>query len=228
MDHLWSPWRLDYVTGKTPKGTSGCIFCDAIAGGHQSDLVVHRGPTCFVILNLYPYNNGHLMVVPNRHLARLSEATAEELHELIELTQLEEARKRKQRLEDEWKPKSAEHAALRAYLTDEWGRATTREEFDAAIPVLKEKVQALAKLDDRLGLRLAATVIEGGYVRIGDLLTGLDNELSQDRDEILKLQRTTAALRKVEELTRDELKRVDVPPKPDEKKQDEKKPEEKK
>jgi len=87
MDHLWSPWRLDYVTGKTPKGSSGCIFCDAIAGGHQSDLVVFRGPTCFVILNLYPYNNGHLMVVPNRHLASLSEATPEELHELIELTQ---------------------------------------------------------------------------------------------------------------------------------------------
>ena len=87
MDHLWSPWRLDYVTGKTPKGSSGCIFCDAIAGGHQSDLVVFRGPTCFVILNLYPYNNGHLMVVANRHLASLSEATPEELHELIELTQ---------------------------------------------------------------------------------------------------------------------------------------------
>jgi len=87
MDHLWSPWRLDYVTGKTAKGSSGCIFCDAIAGGHQSDLVVFRGPTCFVILNLYPYNNGHLMVVPNRHLASLSQATADELHELIELTQ---------------------------------------------------------------------------------------------------------------------------------------------
>ena len=86
MDHLWSPWRLDYVTGKTPKGSSGCIFCDAIAGGHQSDLVVFRGPTCFVILNLYPYNNGHLMVVPNRHIAKLAEATTPELNELIELT----------------------------------------------------------------------------------------------------------------------------------------------
>src|SRR6476469_25674 len=49
--------------------------------------VVHRGPTCFVILNLYPYNNGHLMVVPNRHLARLADASSDELHELIELTQ---------------------------------------------------------------------------------------------------------------------------------------------
>jgi len=91
MDHLWSPWRLDYVTGKSPKGTSGCIFCDAIAGGHQSDLVVFRGATCFVILNLYPYNNGHLMIVPNRHLARLSDATPEELHELIDLTQRAES-----------------------------------------------------------------------------------------------------------------------------------------
>lgn len=147
----------------------------------------------------------------------------EKYDELIELTQLEEARKRKKKLEDEWTPKGDEHAALRQHLTDNWGKATSREEFDAAIPVLREKVLALAKLDDRLGLRLAVTVIEGGYVRLGDLLNGLDAELSQDRDEILKVKRTMEALRKVEELTRDELKRVDVPPKPDEKKPEEKK-----
>jgi ATP adenylyltransferase len=83
MDHLWSPWRLAYVTATRTAGD--CVFCDALAGD-QSDLVVFRGRTCFVLLNLYPYNNGHLMVVPNRHVATLAGATTEELCELIELT----------------------------------------------------------------------------------------------------------------------------------------------
>ena len=65
----------------------GCVFCDAQRESEQSDLVVHRGRTCFVILNLYPYNNGHLMIVPNRHFGRLADATKEELGELIGLTQ---------------------------------------------------------------------------------------------------------------------------------------------
>ena len=61
------------------------MFCDA-QQSEQSSLIVFRGRTCFVILNLYPYNNGHLMVIPNRHVATLAGATAEELGELIELT----------------------------------------------------------------------------------------------------------------------------------------------
>ena len=84
MDHLWSPWRLEYVTGKS--SSPGCVFCEALAGNSQADLIVFQGDTCFVILNLYPYNNGHLMVVPNRHIAKLAEATTPELNELIELT----------------------------------------------------------------------------------------------------------------------------------------------
>ena len=112
MEHLWSPWRLAYITG-TGQAT-GCVFCpstfdstrswqsqsrdDAAPAAGADDesararraefeqLVVFRGPTCFVILNLFPYNSGHLMVVPNRHIASLAEATREELSELIELT----------------------------------------------------------------------------------------------------------------------------------------------
>jgi len=87
MDRLWSPWRLAYVTGDA-KG-SGCVFCDA-RRNDQSALIVFQGPTCFVILNLFPYNNGHLMVIPNRHVASLSEATSAELVELIELTRCAE------------------------------------------------------------------------------------------------------------------------------------------
>jgi ATP adenylyltransferase len=87
MDRLWSPWRLAYVTGDA--GSSSCVFCDA-QRNEQSSLIVFHGRTCFVILNLYPYNNGHLMVIPNRHVASLAEATPEELGELIELTRRSE------------------------------------------------------------------------------------------------------------------------------------------
>jgi ATP adenylyltransferase len=87
MDRLWSPWRLAYVTGDT--STSGCVFCDA-QQNEQSSLIVFHGRTCFVILNLYPYNNGHLMVIPNRHVATLEDATFDELAELIELTRYAE------------------------------------------------------------------------------------------------------------------------------------------
>ena len=69
MDRLWAPWRLSYVTA-APTPATECIFCDA-AAGRQPDLLLWRGRVAFVILNLYPYNNGHLMVVPNRHLSTL-------------------------------------------------------------------------------------------------------------------------------------------------------------
>ena len=63
MEHLWTPWRLAYVTDAS-KSDPGCIFCDAVARIDREPLVVHRGVTAFVILNKFPYNNGHLMVVP--------------------------------------------------------------------------------------------------------------------------------------------------------------------
>src|SRR5581483_4002414 len=85
MDRLWSPWRLAYVTGTS--STTGCIFCDAAAAAPSPDsLVLIRGRAAFVILNLYPYNNGHLMVVPNRHVGSLAAATADELSEMMRLT----------------------------------------------------------------------------------------------------------------------------------------------
>ena len=88
MEHLWSPWRLAYITGA--QSSTGCVFCTALADPEADALVVFRGTTCFVILNLYPYNNGHLMVIPNRHVASLAATTPEELAELIELTRVSE------------------------------------------------------------------------------------------------------------------------------------------
>jgi ATP adenylyltransferase len=63
----------------------GCIFCHSIEAG-RDELVLVRGRLSFVILNLYPYNNGHLMVVPDRHVATLEASTLEERHELMRFT----------------------------------------------------------------------------------------------------------------------------------------------
>ena len=87
MDRLWAPWRLSYVTAAQVPA-SDCIFCDVSAS--QSELLVLRGRAAYVILNLYPYNNGHLMVVPMRHLCTLESLTADEQTELMQLTRLAE------------------------------------------------------------------------------------------------------------------------------------------
>jgi ATP adenylyltransferase len=66
------------------------VFCAALSDHEGESLIVFRGTTCFVILNLFPYNNGHLMVIPNRHIASLGSATSDELSELISLTRVAE------------------------------------------------------------------------------------------------------------------------------------------
>ncbi|MBI2834604.1 MAG: HIT domain-containing protein [Acidobacteria bacterium] len=85
MERLWSPWRLPYVSAGEPQG---CIFCEAQQSGDGSNasLIVFDGTHCFVILNLFPYNSGHLMIVPRRHVASLASASSDELGELIDLT----------------------------------------------------------------------------------------------------------------------------------------------
>ncbi len=87
LERLWVPYRMSYVRGEEPEPDDTCPFCRIAAGGAQSELVVHRGATCFVVLNLYPYNPGHLMVVPNRHVADYTELTADETAEVAALTQ---------------------------------------------------------------------------------------------------------------------------------------------
>lgn len=86
MKHLWAPWRLAYVAG--PKD-QGCFLCEALASENdRGTLVVHRAELGFLILNRYPYNRGHLMAVPNRHVARLDALTKDEADTLIQLTTL--------------------------------------------------------------------------------------------------------------------------------------------
>ncbi len=84
MEHLWSPWRLAYVTG-AGGGHDGCVFCNTTEPG-RDELVLVRGRVSYVILNLFPYNNGHLMVVPNRHVASLRAMTRDEQDELMRFT----------------------------------------------------------------------------------------------------------------------------------------------
>jgi ATP adenylyltransferase len=81
MKHLWSPWRLEYLAA--PK-TVGCIFCAALLGeDDRESLVLLRGERAFLILNRFPYNNGHLMVVPHAHVADLEELDTPTLTEMM-------------------------------------------------------------------------------------------------------------------------------------------------
>src|SRR5262249_35436566 len=84
MERLWAPWRLAYVTSAGAEPT-GCTFCNPPAPG-RGELIVARGRLSFVILNLYPYNNGHLMVVPYRHVPNLASMRGDELAELTQFT----------------------------------------------------------------------------------------------------------------------------------------------
>jgi len=82
---LWAPWRLEYIKG--PKDGE-CIFCvGPESGDDRAKYVVRRGEHCFTMLNAYPYNNGHLMVSPYRHVASIEELEGPELVELMTLTQ---------------------------------------------------------------------------------------------------------------------------------------------
>ncbi|HEX2196247.1 MAG TPA: HIT domain-containing protein [Actinomycetota bacterium] len=72
---------MQYVT--TSGGDDGCIFCDHLAAG---DEVLYRGPSTFVLLNAFPYNTGHLMVAPQRHVGELGDLSEQERHELMDLS----------------------------------------------------------------------------------------------------------------------------------------------
>jgi len=77
MDKLWAPWRINYIKAKKVKG---CIFCRAQRGkDDKKNFVLLRSKKSFVILNTFPYNNGHLMVVSNRHVPSLEDLTDQEI-----------------------------------------------------------------------------------------------------------------------------------------------------
>jgi len=83
---IWAPWRAEFVLSKKEKG---CILCNRLKMKDSvKNLIVHRGKKAFVILNKYPYNAGHIMVVPQRHVAHLEKLTEAEAAEFFELTRM--------------------------------------------------------------------------------------------------------------------------------------------
>ena len=91
MDVLWSPWRYDYIKDDKSVATEdsdGCVFCDILKSpaSDEEKFILHRAGHNFVILNVYPYISGHLMIVPYAHLADLDQADKETTDELMDLT----------------------------------------------------------------------------------------------------------------------------------------------
>ena len=90
MDRLWSPWRYEYIaSGNTPDSASSvCIFCSLRddPAHDEGNFVVHRANHNFVVLNIYPYISGHLLIVPNEHVGELDAAAKETTDELMDLT----------------------------------------------------------------------------------------------------------------------------------------------
>src|SRR5579863_6949795 len=99
MRRLWAPWRMTYIQGEADQNDpvseaadaspgTGCIFCDKAAEQRDAEnLILLRGERCFVIMNLYPYNNGHLMVAPYAHVPSIQQLDAPTLTELMTTAQ---------------------------------------------------------------------------------------------------------------------------------------------
>ncbi|MEM3395053.1 MAG: HIT domain-containing protein [Nitrososphaerota archaeon] len=84
MDRLWAPWRMAYIGGQK---TQRCIFCrKPKERNDRANLIIMRGETCFVMLNAYPYNNGHLMTAPYRHVGDIRRLSMRESSELMMLS----------------------------------------------------------------------------------------------------------------------------------------------
>jgi ATP adenylyltransferase len=94
---MFAPWRRAYVTERAMG--EGCVLCRAQEAGDAEKLVVHAGERSFVVMNLFPYNAGHVMVAPKRHVGSLTDATADELGEMMAL-----ARRLEGIYEDLYKP----------------------------------------------------------------------------------------------------------------------------
>lgn len=85
MKQLWAPWRIEYILGPKP---DSCVFClPEHTADDEQRLVLYRGRMAFVIMNKFPYNNGHIMVCPYRHVMLLADLKPEETHEIMDLLQ---------------------------------------------------------------------------------------------------------------------------------------------
>ncbi len=88
MENLWAPWRMAFITPKTEQ-EPGCIFCVQPAAHRDDEYhILYRGERCYMMLNKYPYNNGHLMIAPFEHVGSISLLDAETLAEMMAQAQL--------------------------------------------------------------------------------------------------------------------------------------------
>ncbi len=87
MDVLWSPWRYDYIKGGGTESSTGCVFCDILksSASDEEKFILKRAEFNFVILNIYPYTSGHLMIVPFDHIADLDAAPKQITDEMMDL-----------------------------------------------------------------------------------------------------------------------------------------------
>jgi ATP adenylyltransferase len=88
MEHLWAPWRMQYIRAAIKNDSvEGCIFCTKPqASEDQKNFIIIRDKTCFAMMNLFPYNTGHLMIAPYKHTGELDDLTETELADLMLLT----------------------------------------------------------------------------------------------------------------------------------------------
>ena len=88
MDVLWSPWRYDYIKSSGSAAKEGCVFCNMLTNSatDEENFILTRAEFNFVVLNIYPYISGHLMIVPYEHLSLLSDAGKAATDEMMELT----------------------------------------------------------------------------------------------------------------------------------------------
>ncbi len=88
MENLWAPWRMAFIAPETPQPQE-CIFCTQPAEQRDEEYhILYRGPLCFMMLNRYPYNNGHLMIAPYQHVAGIEGLNAATLSEMMAQAQL--------------------------------------------------------------------------------------------------------------------------------------------
>ena len=87
FQHLWTPHRLVYIQHGQQPADNECPFCLAIDKTDEDALIVHRGTHAYVLLNLFPYNSGHMLVCPYRHISTYDQASPEEVAEIAALTQ---------------------------------------------------------------------------------------------------------------------------------------------
>jgi ATP adenylyltransferase len=98
MDRLWTPWRFEYI--RTADHEPSCVFCNILNEERDdANFVLYRGRCAFVLLNLFPYTSGHILVAANRHISLLNDASPEEMQEIILL-----GRRCEHALQQEYKP----------------------------------------------------------------------------------------------------------------------------